>query len=127
MANPDALIIGAIVAPLPIAAASYPNVGGFISRKGNRLRLIGAGILIGVAGYAAAVAHLVSAKTGFYFWAPVWQIVVVQSTYYVWYKLFKRAPVKVVLNWDTDIFEDRILAMAIFLLGILVPVFVIGR
>jgi len=127
MATPDGLAMAALLVPLPIAAASYPNVGGFISRKGNRLRLIGAGILIGIAGYRAAAAHLVSAKTGLYFWAPLWQIVLVQSTYYLWYKLFKRAPVKVVLNWDADIFEDRILAMAIGLLGIAVPVFLIGR
>jgi len=120
-------VISAVLVPLPIAASSYPNVGGFISRKGNRLRLIAAGVLVGVAGYGAAGVHLVSAKSGLYFWAPLWQIVVVQSTYYLWNKLFRRAPVKVVLNWDTDIFEDRILALVICLVGIFVPVFLIGR
>lgn len=123
----SAVIVVALIVPLPMAAASYPRVGAFLSRGGKRLRLLATGVALGLFGYGLAAAHLVSLTTGFYFWVPLWQVAVVQVLYAIWFRLFKRPPVGVVFNWDMDVFEDRLLAMAIFLLGMLVPCLIIGR
>jgi hypothetical protein len=125
--NPSAILPALLVVPLPVAVASYPRLGAFLSRGGKRLRFLAIGCALGLLGYGLEADRLVSIKVGLYFWAPLWQLALVQILYAAWFRVFKRPPVGVVLNWDTDILEDRLLAMAIGLLGILVPFFVIGR
>jgi hypothetical protein len=122
-----AIIFVVLWVPLPIVAASYPRAGGFISRHGNRLRIIGAAFVIGIFGLIASLVHLVPTKVGLYFWSPLWQVLVVQASYFIWFRFYKRPPVDVVFNWDMDIVADRILAIGIALLGLFVPVLIIGR
>ncbi len=125
--KPNALIVAALLVVLPTISTSSPKVGGFISRKGNRLGVLGAGFVLGIIGFVAAANHLVSVKAGLYFWAPLWQIVVIQVGYFLWYKFYVRPPVNVDLNWNSGLFGDRVLAITVALLGVLVPAFVIGR
>lgn len=122
-----AVIVTILIVPLPFSAAMFPRVGCYISRRGNRLRFLGIGLLCGAVGLAARSAGLMPSKVGLYLLAPLWQITVIQIAYFVWYKIFKRPPVNVYHNWDDNVIEDRILAMAILLLGMLGPAFVIGR
>jgi len=125
--KPYAILFVALLVPLPIAASSYPRVGGFISRRGHRLQVLGAAFVIGIIGLIASLVHLVPTKVGLYFWSPLWQVLVVQACYFIWFRFYKRPPVDVVFNWDIDIVADRILAIGMALLGLLVPVFIIGR
>ena len=86
--NPSAILPAVLVVPLPVAAASYPRIGAFLSRSGKRLRLLAAGCALGLVGSGLAAAGLVSVKGGFYFWAPLWQLVLVQVLYAAWLRLF---------------------------------------
>jgi hypothetical protein len=124
--NTSAIIVAAIVAPLPIFG-SDPKVAGFITRYSNRLWIIGVACVFGMIGMTASTIHLVPTKVGLYFWSPLWQVLVVQTLYFVWYRYYKRPPVSVAFNWHRDLTADRFLAIGIGLLGTLVPLFIIGR
>jgi hypothetical protein len=125
--KPYGILVAALLIPLPIAASSYPRFGSFISRHGNRMWVFGAAFAVGVLGLVVSWMHLVPTKVGLYFWSPLWQVFVVQTCYFVWFRFFTRPPVDVIFNWDMDIVADRILAIGMALLGLLIPVFVIGR
>jgi len=125
--NAHTIVIEALVVPFPVAAACYPKVGGFVSGGRHRAQMIVAGIALGLVGLDGAQAGFVPLKAGLYFWAPLWQIIVVQVGYRIWFKLQTRPPRDVVFNWESGLVGDRALAMAICLLGIVVPVLAIGR
>jgi hypothetical protein len=125
--NPNALLVAVLVVPLPFIASGNPNVGGFIYRRENRLPILGVCLALAVGGLLAVLAQMIPLKIGLYFFAPLWQIIVIQMGYYIWFKFNKRPPVNVNFNWKPGLFWDRIFSIITGLLGVLVPVWVIGR
>ena len=124
--NPNAIIVAAIVSPLPIFG-SHPKVAGFITSQRNHFWVLGVACVFGLIGLIASMTHLLPTKVGLYFWSPLWQILVVQTLYSLWFRFHKRPPVSVDFNWHSGLAADRWLSIAIGLLGVLVPVFIIGR
>ena len=123
--NTNAIIVAVIVAPLPMLG-SDPKVADFITRHSNRLWIIGAACVFGMIGMTASIIHLVPTKVGLYFWSPLWQVLVVQTLYFFWYRFYKRPPVRTAFNWHSNLTADRFLAIGIGLLGALIPILIIG-
>ena len=122
MKTPDygAVLFAILVVALPFFA-TRPSVGGFIARKPSRLPLLLTAVSFGLLGGYLAHAGIVTLRVGLSFFAPLWQIVLIQVAYAFWFRFHERPPVDVTYNWNEGLFWDRVLVMAIVLLGILVP------
>ncbi len=122
----QSIIFGTLVACLPWAA-TMPSIGGFIARRSNRLPGLVGGVFMGIIGLWLLMAGIISPKAGYAFFAPLWQIALIQLAYSAWYKFHKKPPVLVCHNWNEGLFWDRAMAMFILLPGILVPALFIIR
>jgi len=125
--NLQGVLGGVLIASLPWMASSYPSVGSFIYRSPNRWILLGACLLLGVGGLLGIQKGVLPHQVGFCFFAPLWQIFVVLISYFAWHRFHARQPERVDFNWKPGLFWDRILSMAILLLGAIPFFFIISK
>jgi hypothetical protein len=114
-----------LIAPLPMAATA-PRVGAFIAQGPQRTRLCLGALILGFSGLAAWGAKWISLNVGLCFFAPLWEALVVMALYRIWHRFSKRPPVDTFHNWNSGLFWDRTLALAIMLIGIFPFLFVTG-
>ena len=102
--------------------ATIPAACRFLFEKPTIIAALSIALLsLAAFGYWQFLREEVDAKVLIYFVTPIVQFSFAAISYHLFRRLMRRAPKEVALNWSSGLLWDRVYAIGVFLIPILVP------